>query len=136
MMESAMREANREIKFIMKPSTELALAFLLSWFGQMVASNQSFRIMSDMKRPDEPDGTYAGANLISELTTMESRAPVMIFTSNAHKGITKLRERCEQRRDHMRQADEPIQPAAGTILVAHREAPAVAFCAFRAVDVE
>ena len=67
LMERAMVDAGREIKFILKPSTELALAFLRSWFGHRAAANPKFRIMSDMNRTEyrprggrrEPEGARA-----------------------------------------------------------------------------
>eukprot|EP01047_Picozoa_sp_COSAG01_P051960 COSAG01_NODE_5414_length_4277_cov_7.150551_4_plen_401_part_00 len=45
MMEAAMAITGRDIKYILKPSTELALAFLKSWFGQQVKTNPNFRVV-------------------------------------------------------------------------------------------
>jgi len=72
LMENAMARAGREIKFILKPSTELALAFLRSWFGQRAMANDKFRIITDMSRPAEDEGD-TGANSWSKLGEIRTR---------------------------------------------------------------
>lgn len=48
-------DARKNIRFIVKTSTDLAIAFLKSCFGQRLKSLENFRIISDMNRNNEVD---------------------------------------------------------------------------------
>eukprot|EP00667_Euglena_gracilis_P030895 EG_transcript_43608 len=51
-MEDAQLACQQEVKFVLKPSTHLALAFLASPFGQFHLNNPTnLRIITDMSRP-------------------------------------------------------------------------------------
>jgi len=43
----------RNLHFIPKPSTKLALSYLDSKFGKFLKDNARFQILSDMKRPED-----------------------------------------------------------------------------------
>jgi len=89
---------DRIIKFILKPSTELAQAYLGSVFGQRLldshkARNTRFRIISDMSRPAPDHGSDAGAILVEWTRKQGLVCPTMIFTSSADRAVTALRNR-------------------------------------------
>lgn len=95
-----LRQSEHVIKYILKPSTALAIAYLRSPFGRCHANNSDtrLRIMSDMGRPAEPDGDRAGANLVKALRQdlrdegLGLECPVLIFTSSESKGKQALKD--------------------------------------------
>ncbi|CAE7237977.1 Scn4a, partial [Symbiodinium natans] len=69
----------QEIKFILKRSTELALAYMKSPFGQSHFENSNLRVTSDMTRDDDRE---AGAKLALALEELNFQGPMMIFTGS------------------------------------------------------
>jgi len=57
-------DATKNVRFITKTNTNLAIAFLKSCFGQRLKSMKYFRIISDMSRDNEKDSGNAGANFM------------------------------------------------------------------------
>merc|ERR1719350_1477180 len=88
-----LRSRSHIIKFILKPSTRLAMAFIHSQFGELLKKNKSFRIMSDMSRPQEEDGLCAGANFVKKLEAEGVVRQTLIFTSDARAGLDKLKSK-------------------------------------------
>ncbi|CAJ1403595.1 unnamed protein product [Effrenium voratum] len=79
LMQDAQTQTCNEVKFILKPSTELAEAYLQSPFGQhhLARPDSALRVMSDMTR--HGDGR-AGAKLVKMLLeTFLFRGPILIF---------------------------------------------------------
>ena len=130
MMEEAMVKAGREIKYILKPSTHLALALLESWFGLQVRKNSHFRVISDMGRPREPEGTHAGAILAREIWGLKLSVPIMIFTSNASAGLSKVGEKAPNMTARVLTSPEKGKPKANEVLITHSHKAAFAFCSF------
>ena len=130
MMQEAMVKAGREIKYILKPSTHLALAFLESWFGQQVRKNGQFRVISDMGRPEEPEGTHAGALLAREIWGLKLSVPIMIFTSDASAGLSKVGEKAPKVTARMLTSPEKGKPKANEVLITQSRKAAFVFCSF------
>ena len=131
MMEQAMVRAGRDIKYILKPSTKLALAFLKSWFGEQARKNPNFRVMSDMGRPGEADGRYAGANLVKAMADIHLKVPTMIFTSSTDRGLSMISERAPT----VKASKAPFKtckPPLDIVLVTEEQDPALTFCSFEA----
>ncbi|CAJ1365038.1 unnamed protein product [Effrenium voratum] len=79
LMQDAQTQTCNEVKFILKPSTELAEAYLQSPFGQhhLARPDSALRVMSDMTR--HGDGR-AGAKLVKMLLeTFLFRGPILTF---------------------------------------------------------
>eukprot|EP00971_Amphidinium_carterae_P011415 224698-Amphidinium_carterae.1 len=104
------------------------MAFLRSWYGEKLRQSGYFRLMSDMGRPAEEDGQFAGAHLVAEINRLGFTIPMMIFTGNSQKGIQKLQEKAP--RVHSSIADGADEPSPGSVLVTDRHGPALAFCSF------
>lgn len=130
MMQEAMVKAGREIKYILKPSTHLALAFLESWFGQQVRKNCNFRVMSDMGRPEETEGTHAGAILARDMRGQGLNVPMMIFTSDASIGLSKVREKAPDIQAKVLTSPEKNKPKENEVLITHSHQTALVFCSF------
>ncbi|CAF1220335.1 unnamed protein product [Didymodactylos carnosus] len=82
-MEYASAKAlNMNVHFIPKSSTDSALSFLRSPFGQRLKNKDKFRIVTDMNREYEQPSHNAGARLIKALRRMGFRNECMIFTSD------------------------------------------------------
>lgn len=89
------RSQDHVIKFILKPSTDLAMAYLRSPFGRchLAHADSKLRILSDMSRRPEEDGRRAGAHFVKKLQDESlSNFPVMIFTGDRTEGRRKLEE--------------------------------------------
>ena len=75
-----------KIKFIPKASTECAVSYLKSYWGQEKKKNNmecQFRIITDMKRPREENiGKKAGVVLLKEANRLGFTCKKMIFTSS------------------------------------------------------
>jgi hypothetical protein len=81
-MEKVMK-MNPYIKIIPKETSESALAFLESYWGQVKKETPgTFRILTDLNRPNEIDGTRAGARFLWEVLNRGFSCDLMIFTSN------------------------------------------------------
>lgn len=99
-MAQVRRQQDHVIKFILKESTDLALAFLRSPWGRCHSSNDesNLRILSDMGRPKEEDGHRAGGHLVKAITTdlvsegLVFDCNILIFTSSVSKGQSVLNE--------------------------------------------
>lgn len=73
----------KNVHFILKSSTESALSFLRSPFGQCLKTHDSFRIVIGMNSNGEILTNNLGSHLIKTLRQMGFRHPCMIFTSNS-----------------------------------------------------
>ena len=132
MMEEAMQLTCRDIKYILKTSTDSAMAYLKSWYGQQVVLNPNFRIISDMSRPDESNGGAAGANLAKAAKSLPhgDKVPCMIFTSNASRGLATLREIAPDVNGVVTGSPQTQRPPVDSVVITHDHDTALAFCSF------
>ena len=80
------------VHFIPKSTTESALAFLRSPFGDRLKASDTFRIVTDMNRDNEISSpSDAGARLISEIRRLGFNQECMIFTGDASASRAKMR---------------------------------------------
>jgi len=94
MENAASVQVNKNIHFVPKPTTELAISFLSSEFGKRLKKPEflgSFRIVSDMNRTNETPSHNAGARLIRQVITLGFTNKILIFTSDEEKAITAIR---------------------------------------------
>jgi hypothetical protein len=77
---AAAKELNKNVHFIPKSSTESALSFLRSPFGQILKNRDTFRIVTDMHRDNEQSPRNAGSRLIKGLRQLGFRNPCFVFT--------------------------------------------------------
>lgn len=141
-MEAAQIERPQELKFILKPSTELAIAYLRSPFGQRhttgagrkalgLGFESNLRIITDMARPTEEEGDRAGAKLVKSIEQARPSfdCPIMIFTSNAERGAAKLQQLGI--RESVEIVDKEVSPPEpGVVYVTTSAESALAFCQF------
>ena len=83
---AAAKAMNMNVHFIPKSSTDYAISFLKSPFGQRLKNSSTFRIVTDMNRENERPVHNAGARLIKRLRQLGFRNQCMVFTSNKQKG--------------------------------------------------
>ncbi|CAF1225660.1 unnamed protein product [Rotaria sordida] len=82
-METASAKAlNLNVHFIPKSTTNSALSFLRSPFGQRLKNQDTFRIVTDMTRHNETPSHNAGARLIKSLRDMGFTNQCLIFIRN------------------------------------------------------
>ncbi|CAF1429812.1 unnamed protein product [Adineta ricciae] len=79
---AAIRALDINVHFIPKSSTESALSFLRSPFGQRLKSSDSFRIVTDMNRENESPSYNAGARLIKAVRDLGFKNQCLVFTSD------------------------------------------------------
>jgi len=89
---AAANELNKNVHFVPKSTTDYALSFLRSPFGQLLKNKETFRIVTDMNRENERPVHNAGARLIKGLRKLGFRNECMVFTSNKQKGEQILKE--------------------------------------------
>ena len=133
MMEEAMQHTHRDIKYILKDSTASAMAYLKSWYGHQVVLNPNFRIISDMSRPDETNGSAAGANLAKAVRTLpgaQGQIPLMIFTSSASRGLATLQKTAPAVNGQVTESPQSQRPPVDSVLITHSHDAALAFCSF------
>jgi hypothetical protein len=82
---AAARAMNLNVHFIPKSSTDSALSFLRSPFGQRLKNKDTFRIVTDMNRENEKPVHNAGARLIKAVRRMGFKNECMVFTSDQKK---------------------------------------------------
>ena len=80
----------KNLHIIPKISTETAISFLESPLGKYFKQNKLFQFISDMSRPDEPNGKEAGANFTKKIRDMGFRNKVLIYTSNEKVALDNL----------------------------------------------
>jgi hypothetical protein len=85
MESAAARALNMNVHFIPKSSTDSALSFLRSPFGQRLKNQNTFRIVTDMNRENERPVHNAGARLIKAVREMGFRNECLVFTSDQRK---------------------------------------------------
>ncbi|CAF3324568.1 unnamed protein product [Rotaria socialis] len=85
---AAAKELNKNVHFIPKSSTENALSFLRSPFGQILKNRDKFRIVTDMHRDNEQSPHNAGSRLIKGLRQLGFRQACFVFTMQ--------KDRCDQ----------------------------------------
>jgi hypothetical protein len=82
-METAAAKAlNLNVHFIPKSSTDSALSFLRSPFGQRLKNQETFRIVTDMTRNNETPSHNAGARLIKKLRQLGFKNQCLVFIRN------------------------------------------------------
>jgi len=128
LMEEALKKAGREIKYILKPSTDLALSFLRSWMGKLSMGNPNFRVLSDMSRPKELDGDNAGARLVALVRAVSQKVPVLVFTSNAVTGAEKILAQNKELQVITLNVGDQVDLATKAVLITMHHAPALEFC--------
>ncbi len=72
----------KNIRFIVKTNTNLAIAFLKSCFGKRLEYIKNFRIISDMTRENEKDSGNAGANFMAAINFDFKDIKKLVFTSS------------------------------------------------------
>ena len=82
--------ASKNIRFIAKTNTNLAIAFLKSCFGKRLKSMNNFRIISDMTRENEKDSGNAGANFMAAIDLDFKNIKKLVFTSSKSRGIKNI----------------------------------------------
>ena len=80
----------KNLHIIPKISTETAISFLESPIGKFFKQNQLFQFISDMSRPDEPNGKEAGAIFTKKIRDMGFTHKVLIYTSNEKTALDNL----------------------------------------------
>ena len=92
MESAASRALNLNVHVIPKSSTESALSFLRSPFGQRLKNKDTFRIVTDMRRDNEVPSYNAGARLIKKLRNLGFENSCLLFVSNQIKTEQALHE--------------------------------------------
>ncbi|CAF1394899.1 unnamed protein product [Adineta steineri] len=82
MESAAARALNMNVHFIPKSSTESALSFLRSTFGERLKNQDTFRIVTDMNRENESPTHNAGARLIKAIRQLGFKNECLVFTSD------------------------------------------------------
>ncbi|CAF0887824.1 unnamed protein product [Adineta steineri] len=85
MESAAARALNMNVHFIPKSSTENALSFLRSPFGERLKNQNTFRIVTDMNRENENPTHNAGARLIKAIRKLGFKNECLVFTGNQRK---------------------------------------------------
>ncbi|CAF1508303.1 unnamed protein product [Adineta steineri] len=83
---AAAKALNMNVHFIPKSTTEYAISFLKSPFGQRLKNKNTFRIVTDMNRENERPVHNAGARLIKKLRQLGFQNQCLVFTNNKQKG--------------------------------------------------
>jgi hypothetical protein len=81
MESAASRALNMNVHFIPKSSTESALSFLRSPFGQRLKNKDQFRIVTDMRRDNENPSHNAGARLIKQVRRLGFENHCLVYVS-------------------------------------------------------
>lgn len=93
LMEKATTQGARvNVHFIPKSNTDSALAFLRSTFGQRIKDRDSFRIVTDMKRTNEDNPSFAGVRLLNEVRKLGFKQSFLIFTGHEGAAYDKLKQ--------------------------------------------
>lgn len=83
---AAAKALNMNVHFVPKSTTDYAISFLKSPFGQHLRNKDSFRIVTDMNRENEHPAHNAGARLIKKVRQLGFQNQCMVFTSSKQKG--------------------------------------------------
>ncbi|CAF1949157.1 unnamed protein product [Rotaria magnacalcarata] len=92
MVDAEAKDLKKNLRFIQKSSTNTALSFLESPFGQRLKNRDTFRIVSDMRRTNEESPHNAGARLIKRLRKLGFNNQCLLFVgdrNNAEETINK-----------------------------------------------
>ncbi|CAF3800713.1 unnamed protein product [Rotaria socialis] len=92
MADAEAKDLKKNLRFIQKSSTDTALSFLESPFGQRLKNRATFRIVSDMHRANEESPGNAGARLIKRLRQLGFNNQCLLFVgdrNNAEETINK-----------------------------------------------
>ncbi|CAF1296185.1 unnamed protein product [Adineta ricciae] len=79
---AAAKAMNMNVHFIPKSTTDYAISFLKSPFGQRLKNKNTFRIVTDMNRENEQPVHNAEARLIKKLRQLGFQNQCMVFTSS------------------------------------------------------
>ena len=90
MQHASTRSLNDNVHFIPKSTTEQALSFLRSPFGQRLKNCPTFRIVTDMRRDNEEEPRYAGIRLIRHVRQLGFQNQCLIFTGREDKALEKV----------------------------------------------
>ncbi|CAF1452022.1 unnamed protein product, partial [Didymodactylos carnosus] len=91
MEQASTRSLNVNVHFIAKSTTDSALSFLRSTFGQRLKNRETFRIVTDMNRDNEyPYQNTAGVRLIKKLRKLNFENQCLIFTGDEKRGREKV----------------------------------------------
>ncbi|CAF1487388.1 unnamed protein product [Rotaria sp. Silwood1] len=85
MIDAEAKDPKKNVRFIQKSSTDIALSFLRSPFGQRLKNRETFRIVSDMHRTNEEPANNAGARLIKEIRKLGFNNRCLLFVGNRQK---------------------------------------------------
>ncbi|CAF1324350.1 unnamed protein product [Adineta ricciae] len=89
LMENAVRGGfNLDVHFIPRTSTDDALAFLRSPFGQRLKKQNTFRIITCMNRRQENPGHNAGVRLIKSIRELGFENHCLVFTGDKKRAET------------------------------------------------
>jgi hypothetical protein len=90
MQRASTRSLNDNVHFIPKSTTDHALSFLRSPFGQRLKNRSTFRIVTDMKRDNEEEPRYAGIRLIKQVRKLGFQNQCLIFTGSEGRAMDKV----------------------------------------------
>jgi transposase-like protein len=94
---AAVKALDLNVHFIPKSTTESALAFLRSTFGQRLKNRETFRIVTDMNRENESSVHDAGARLIKAVRQMGFNNECLVFTSDKREAENILQSKLSSR---------------------------------------
>jgi hypothetical protein len=94
---AAVKALDMNVHFIPKSTTESALSFLRSAFGQRLKNRETFRIVTDMNRENEASVHDAGARLIKAVRQMGFNNECLVFTSDKRKAENILQSKLNSR---------------------------------------
>ncbi|CAF2069734.1 unnamed protein product [Rotaria magnacalcarata] len=103
---------NINVHFIPKISTDAALIFLHSEFGQRLKNKSTFRIVTDMHRDNEYPPDNAGARFLLGVRNLGFDCHCLVFTdreSEARKHLNKTIGKPQKRRIHVTESTKELQ---------------------------
>ena len=109
---AAAKQLNKNVHFIPKSTTDNALSFLRSTFGQRLKNNKNFRIVTDMTRTNEEPSHNAGARLIKNLRQLGFKNECLVFlwdVKNGEQIMQKELTRQEQRKTLVSNEDDDLR---------------------------
>ena len=89
---AAVKALDMNVHFIPKSSTDTALSFLRSVFGQRLKNQETFRIVTDMNRDNEKPSHNAGVRFIKAVRQMGFKNQCLVFTSDQKKAMQLIEE--------------------------------------------
>jgi hypothetical protein len=97
------------VHFILKSTTEAAIAFLRSEFRNRLKRSDTFRIVTNMNRDNESSLNGTGVRLLYEVRKLGFNQKCLIFTGNASEGRKKLKRIFQKNQlNNIKVTEDPI----------------------------